>query len=55
MNRFTAIIFIFTMAIPCAAQDTVDGFVARVHRNGRKTMPYRLFIPTGYDREQKYR
>ena len=55
MSRFTTIIFILTtMAVPCAAQDTVDGFVARVHRSGRKTMPYRLFIPTGYDREQRY-
>jgi predicted peptidase len=54
VTRFAAIIFLLTMATPCAAQDTVDGFVARVYRNGRKTMPYRLFLPTGYDAQKRY-
>src|ERR1700730_11303924 len=31
-------------------QKPVDGFVPRMH----KTMPYRLFIPPGYDKTQKY-
>jgi predicted peptidase len=53
-TRFAVIICLLTMAIPCAAQDTVDGFVARVYRNGRETMPYRLFIPIGYDRQKMY-
>jgi predicted peptidase len=60
MNR--AVIFIIiamatlatTMATPCSAQDNVDGFVARLYRNGLETMPYRLFIPGGYDRQRKY-
>jgi predicted peptidase len=59
MNR--AILFTVTlaalataMAVPCVAQDNVDGFVARLYRNGRETMPYRLFIPSGYDQQKKY-
>ena len=35
-------------------QNSVDGFVARVYRNARETMPYRLFIPNEYNRQQKY-
>jgi predicted peptidase len=54
LTRFAAIILLLTMATPCAAQHTVDGFVARVYRNGRKTMPYRLFLPTGYDAQKRY-
>jgi predicted peptidase len=57
MNRSAAIVFVTlatTMATPCAAQDNVDGFVARLYRNGREAMPYRLFIPGGYDQRQKY-
>ena len=42
-------------AVPCAAQDNVDGFVARVFSNVvRRTMPYRLFIPENYNKEKKY-
>ena len=54
MSRSAAILFILTTAVPCAAQDNVDGFVARIYRNGRKTMPYRLFLPTGYDAQKRY-
>jgi predicted peptidase len=57
MNRSSAIVFAMlatTMATPCAAQGTVDGFVARLYRNGREEMPYRLFIPGGYDQQKKY-
>ena len=54
MNRIAAIICILTMAIPLDAQDTVDGFVARVYKNGRETMPYRLFIPIGYEPQKRY-
>src|SRR5580704_8758509 len=60
MNR-TVIFIIITMATlattmltPCAAQDNIDGFVARSYRNGLETMPYRLFIPSGYDGQKKY-
>lgn len=37
-------------ALPCWAQKNVDGFVARSF----KMMPYRLFVPTSYDKNQKY-
>jgi predicted peptidase len=37
-----------------AADDSVDGFVARVYKNRRETMPYRLFIPTGYTMQRTY-
>jgi len=37
-----------------AAQDTIDGFVARSYRKDRETMPYRLFIPNGYETQKKY-
>lgn len=37
-----------------ATQDTLDGFVARFYRNGGETMPYRLFVPKGYEAQKKY-
>jgi predicted peptidase len=42
---------------PRAPKNIGDGFVARVYRNGSETkltMPYRLFIPNGYDTQKKY-
>jgi predicted peptidase len=33
---------------------TIDGFVARSHRNGDQTMSYRLFVPNGYSAQNKY-
>ena len=42
-------------AAPCAAQDKIDGFLGRVHKNKYgQTMPYRLFIPPSYDQKNKY-
>jgi predicted peptidase len=32
----------------------VDGFEGRIFRKGRTAMPYRLFIPAGYDKANKY-
>jgi predicted peptidase len=38
-----------------AAEDKVDGFTARIYKNNhREKMPYRLFIPPGYDKSRKY-
>jgi predicted peptidase len=57
MNRSGAIVFATlaaAMATPCAAQSNVDGFVARLYGNGREAMPYRLFIPSGYEPQKKY-
>src|SRR5690242_10246015 len=35
--------------------EKVDGFEARIFKNAqRQTMPYRLFIPRGYDAQKKY-
>jgi len=35
--------------------EKADGFEARIFKNARrKTMPYRLFIPRGYDAQKKY-
>jgi predicted peptidase len=58
MKRLFGIVFTLALAAsPCAAQDqdNVDGFVARVYKNeSGQTMPYRLFIPDGYDKRKQY-
>jgi predicted peptidase len=37
------------------AQDNIDGFLARNYKNSfSQTMPYRLFVPPGYDKAHKY-
>lgn len=41
-------------AMPLFSQDSVDGFLGRVHRSGRQSMPYRLFVPMGYDKSKPY-
>ena len=42
-------------AAPSLAQDNLDGFIARVYRGPQQgTMPYRLFVPRGYDAAKKY-
>ena len=41
-------------AMPLFSQDTVDGFIGRTFRNGRQTMPYRLFVPSNYDKNRSY-
>ena len=40
--------------MPLLSQDSVDGFIGRVHKSGREKMPYRLFIPKGYDKSILY-
>ena len=40
--------------MPGFSQDVIDGFVGRVHKSGRQSMPFRLFVPTGYDRSISY-
>lgn len=42
------------IAMPLFSQDTVDGFVGRVYKKGRQTMPYRLFVPKAYDKNIPY-
>lgn len=40
--------------MPLFGQDSIDGFVGRVYRDRNQSMPYRLFVPPGYDRLRKY-
>jgi len=40
--------------MPLLSQDSVDGFIGRVHKSGRERMPYRLFVPKGYDKSILY-
>jgi predicted peptidase len=40
--------------MPLLSQDSVDGFIGRVHRSGRQSMPYRLFVPPAYDKSVQY-
>jgi predicted peptidase len=48
------IIAVLIMAVPTMAQDTIDGFIARVHRSGGHTTPYRVFVPKEYNSAKKY-
>ncbi|HYR83279.1 MAG TPA: prolyl oligopeptidase family serine peptidase [Terriglobia bacterium] len=37
------------------AENNIDGFVGRVYRSQRReTVPYRLFVPPAYDKNQKF-
>jgi predicted peptidase len=58
MDRLNLVIFALLFAGlpgPAAAQNNVDGFSARVYRNGAgQSMPYRLFTPKAYDKEREY-
>jgi predicted peptidase len=48
------ILALLITAMPSMAQNTVDGFIERVHKSETHTMPYRIFIPKGYDPAKKY-
>jgi predicted peptidase len=41
-------------ALPSAAEDNIDGFIGKIYKKSGEKMPYRLFVPKGYDREKKY-
>jgi predicted peptidase len=44
-----------SIAMPSPAQNIVDGFIGKVYtKSRRETMPYRLFIPRGYDTKLQY-
>ena len=49
-----ATILLFLAAMPLLSQDTVDGFIGRVYKKGRQSMPYRLFVPRSYNRAIPY-
>jgi predicted peptidase len=56
MMRLFLLTFVMLMAtLPCAAQDTVDGFIPRIYvSSARQRMPYRLFVPPDYDKSKAY-
>src|SRR5262249_30694936 len=56
MIRSTGVLLAITLAAaPLMAQSRIDGFEARIYRNGAgHTMPYRLFIPERYEKQKKY-
>jgi predicted peptidase len=41
-------------SMPLFGQGTIDGFTGRVYKNRDQSMPYRLFVPPGYDKLKKY-
>ena len=52
--RFLTPTFVLMLALPCAAQ-LIDGFAGRIYTNpSGQRMPYRLFIPPGYDKSKPY-
>ncbi len=55
MRLWKIALFIGFAALPCGAQDRVDGFAGRVYKNGaRQSMPYRLFVPATYKQDIQY-
>jgi len=56
MKLLVLIPFLTVLAVlPSTAEDKIDGFIARIYKNNhRQKMPYRIFIPPGYDRNKKY-
>src|SRR5215510_11803092 len=56
MIRSTGILLAITLAAaPLMAQSRIDGFEARIYRNGAgHTMPYRLFVPQRYEKQKRY-
>jgi predicted peptidase len=56
MKHLAALILMMgCVAMSAMGEDNVDGFVARLYRaRAGQTMPYRLFVPPGYDKSNKY-
>jgi predicted peptidase len=56
MKRTVLILIgLMTTMLLCSAEDVVDGFIARDYTNAAgAAMPYRLFIPSGYDNAKAY-
>src|SRR5213593_1313119 len=49
------LLVLLVLALPCAAQVVVDGFIGRAYTNGNgQRMPYRLFVPPLYDKLKQY-
>jgi len=41
-------------AAPLFSQGAIDGFIGRTYKSRDQNMPYRLFVPQGYDKLKKY-
>jgi predicted peptidase len=55
MIRWFTLLFFLCGPPLLALQDDIDGFTARIYRSAAgETMPYRLFIPPGYDTRNPY-
>lgn len=54
MKSLLVAVHVLLFAMPLFSQDTVDGFLGRVYKSRSKAMPYRLFVPTGYDKTVAY-
>lgn len=54
MRWASLVLGLMLMPLTSVAQNTVDGFAGRTHNARGRMMPYRLFIPTGYDQAKKY-
>ena len=54
LGQMFAAVLLALITMPLFSQDIVDGFVGRVYRKGRQSMPYRLFVPTSYDKKIPY-
>jgi predicted peptidase len=53
--RPVTLLFLLFAPLLFAAEDNVDGFIARIYRTASgETMPYRLFIPSNYSSEKHY-
>ena len=56
MKRLAALMLMMgCVAMAAMGEDNIDGFVARLYRTrSGQTMPYRLFVPPGYDKSNAY-
>src|SRR5262245_17270691 len=54
MRWFTVLCFL-SGVLAFSAEDDIDGFSALIYRSpSGQTMPYRLFVPPGYDAQKQY-
>jgi predicted peptidase len=53
--RWLFLLLLLSGPLVLTAQDNIDGFVARTYRDASgEAMPYRLFIPPGYNDQKSY-
>src|SRR5689334_11171451 len=54
MVRSGIVAMILLTAFNLSGQNAIDGFEPRQYKNAFDRMPYRLFIPEGYDKRKAY-